>query len=41
MGSPLGLILTNIFVGFQESRIAEEDSPLLNRRFVEDTFRCF
>ena len=41
MGSPLGPILANIFVGFQESRIAEEDWPLLYRRFVDDTFSVF
>ena len=41
MGSPLGPILANIFVGFQEARIAEEDWPLLYRRFVDDAFSVF
>ena len=41
MGSPLGPILANIFVGFLESRIDEDQWPLLYRRFVDDAFSVF
>ena len=40
MGSPIGPVLANIFVGFQEQKLALEDNTdvLLYRRFVDDTF---
>ena len=38
MGSPLGPVLANIFLGFYESRIPESQWPRLYRRFVDDTF---
>ena len=40
MGSPLGPVLANIFVGFHEQKLALEDNTdvLLYRRFVDDTF---
>ena len=38
MDSPLGPILANMFVGFQEAHNAEEHWPMLYRRFVNDTF---
>ena len=40
MGSPLGPVLANIFVGFHEQQLALEDNTdiLLYRRFVDDTF---
>ena len=38
MGSPLGPVLANIFLGFHESRIPESQWPRLYRRFVDDTF---
>ena len=40
MGSPLGPVLANIFVGFYEQRleIAEDRQLLLYRRYVDDTF---
>ena len=41
MGSPLGPILANIFVGFLEKRIPKENMPLLYDRFVDDTFSIF
>ena len=41
MGSPLGPILANIFVGYQEERIEEEHWPQMYDRFVDDTFSVF
>ena len=41
MGSPLGPILANIFVGFYESKIKDEDMPLLYHRYVDDTYSIF
>ena len=41
MGSPLGPVLANIFVGFCESEIDAECWPLLYCRFVDDTFSIF
>ena len=43
MGSPLGPVLANIFVGFCESRLKErcEHWPLMYKRFVDDTFSVF
>ena len=40
MGSPLGPVLANIFVGFHEQKLALEDNTdaLLYRRFADDTF---
>lgn len=42
MGSPLGPILANIFVGFHELRLFSNDSPPLTyKRYVDDTFSVF
>ena len=41
MGSPLGPVLANIFVGFCESGLKENEIPLLYNRFVDDTFSIF
>ena len=41
MGSPLGPILANIFVGHLESSIPKHQFPLLYDRFVDDTFSNF
>ena len=42
MGSPLGPILANIFVGFYERILfTRVDPPLLYRRYVDDTFVLF
>ena len=38
MGSPLGLVLANIFVGYYERKIDEEHWPSFYNRFVDDTF---
>ena len=40
MGSPLGPVLANIFVGFQEERLNIDDRPdvLLYHQYVDDTF---
>ena len=38
MGSPLGPVLANIFLGFCECRIPDALLPHLYRRFVDDTF---
>ena len=38
MGSPLGPVLANIFLGFWEDRIPNEMWPGMYRRFVDDTF---
>ena len=40
IGSPLGPILDNIFVGYQKTRIEEGRCPEMYNRFVEDTFSC-
>ena len=37
MGSPLGPVLANIFVGFYESKVEQPLWPLMYR-FVGDTF---
>lgn len=42
MGSPLGPILANIFVGFHESRLfVNNHLPLTYKRYVDDTFSIF
>ena len=41
MGSPLGPILANIFMGYLQSSIPKDQFPLLYDRFVDDTFRSF
>ena len=41
MGSPLGPVLANIFVGHLEASIPENEFPLLYDRFVDDTFAIF
>ena len=41
MGSPLGPILANIFIGHLEASIPAEGMPLLYDRFVDDTFSVF
>ena len=41
MGSPLGPVLANIFVGFCESTIDERQWPRFYNRFVDDTFTIF
>ena len=41
MGSPLGPVLANIFVGFCESRIPDAVWPSLYCRFVDDSFAHF
>lgn len=42
MGSPLGPILANIFVGYYEKRLFEDiDRPLMYQRYVDDTFAIF
>ena len=41
MGSPLGPVLANIFLGYCETMIAEHRWPELYRRFVDDTFSVF
>ena len=38
MGSPLGPVLANIFVGHCESQIDPENWPTFYDRFVDDTF---
>ena len=38
MGSPLGPVLANIFLGFCECRIPDDLWPRLYRRIVDDTF---
>ena len=42
MGSPLGPVLANIFVGFQESRLFDNTvKPGVYFRFMDDTFAIF
>ena len=42
MGSPLGLILTNIFIGFQERRLFDRfPKPFIYLRYMVDTFVSF
>ena len=41
MGSPLGPVLANIFVGHCESKIDDSRWLLLYNRFVDDTFSIF
>ena len=41
MGSPLGPVLANIFVGYCESLIDCQNWPLFYNRFVDDTFSIF
>ena len=41
MGSPLGPVLANIFVGFCENQLDRDEFPLLYCRFVDDTFSIF
>ena len=41
MGSPLGPILANIFVGWYESQVPSEAWPHLYCRFVDDSFAHF
>ena len=42
MGSPLGPILANIFVGYYEHQLFQTvNAPLIYRRYVDDTFVLF
>ena len=42
MGSPLGPILANIFVGFNEMKLFNKvNRPLMYYRYVDDTFAVF
>ena len=41
MGSPLGPILANIFLGYCESQIPENEWPEMYHRYVDDTFSLF
>ena len=42
MGSPLGLALANIFVGYQEAKLFNiAKRPLVYFRYVDDTFAVF
>ena len=41
MGSPLGPVLANIFLGYCKSLIPEDQWPSLYSRFVNDTFSLF
>ena len=41
MGSPLGPVLANIFVGYCERKIPADQWPLFYRHFVDDTFSIF
>ena len=41
MGSPLGPILANVFLGYCESRIPEDQWPDFYKRYVDDTFSLF
>ena len=41
MGSPLGPVLANIFLGYCELKIPDHKWPDVYRRFVDDTFSVF
>ena len=41
MGSRLGPVLANIFVGYCESKVEQAHWPLMYNRFVDDTFAVF
>lgn len=42
MGSPLGPLMANIFVGFQERQLFDNISkPYYHFLYVDDTFTCF
>ena len=42
MGSPLGLALANIFVGFYEKKLfSQKSKPFTYFRYVNDTFGMF
>ena len=42
MGSPLGLLMANIFVGFHEKRLFDEVlTPYCNDHYVDDTIDSF
>ena len=41
MGSPLGPVLANIFVGWCESQVPDEAWPLMYCRFVDASFTYF
>ena len=41
MGSPLGPVLANIFVGYWESRVPDTSWPSVYCRFVDDSFAWF
>lgn len=41
MGSPLGPVLANIFLGHSEASIPQQDWPLFYRRYVDDTNAVF
>ena len=41
MGSPLGPVLANIFVGHCESQVDLDKWPMFYNRFVDDTFTIF
>ena len=41
MGSPLGPVLANIFLGYSESLVPVDKFPMFYRRYVDDTFAYF
>ena len=41
MGSPLGPILANVFVGYCEDAVDDDQWPLYYDMFVDDTFSIF
>ena len=41
MWSPLGPILSNIFVCFPEQQVIKDISPVYYKRYVDDTFAIF
>lgn len=42
MGSPLGPLMANIFVGFQERQLFDNvPKPYYHFLYVDDTFTCF
>ena len=41
MGSPLGPVSADIFLGYCESMIPDDQWPALYRRYVDDTFSLF